>query len=186
MVTWLFYLNYLKKDIYRMVFKFSEIYLFFSQKRYSVTTPGGRHITGKTFIKLLIDFFIRGKMFYTHFLALFNSKHYAEVRNKRTSHLSCGHQSLREHSWTFLLLLCIECSESCCLSSNLNCNAFSSQWRLARCQKVLSFPYSPNVDRNLCFMSPEKVEGTKISLNSDFITSLTCSLLCFERIQCKN
>lgn len=77
-ITW-------KYEIYRMVFDFSEISFFFPpQKRYSVTTPGGRHITQKTFMKLLIDFFLRGKMFYTHFLALFNSKHYGEVRNKRT------------------------------------------------------------------------------------------------------
>lgn len=150
MVPWHFLSEFLENKRFTGWFSSSvRSFFFFFQKSCSVTSPGDRHITWKTFMKLLIDFFLRGKMFRTHFHALFNSKHYAEVRKKRTffsSHPSCGHhrpRSLREHSWTFLLLLYSEFSGPAACPPSSSVIHLTPQWRLDRCRKVVSFPYSP-------------------------------------------
>lgn len=80
-------------------------------------------------MKLYIDF-LRGKMFYTHFPALFNSKHYAEVRNKRTfflfSPIMSASQAKVFKTAQLNLLLYSEFSEYCCLSSKFICNTFNT------------------------------------------------------------
>lgn len=77
MVSWHFYPKFLKLRDFRDGFQ-DQWCIFFFQKSFSVKTLGSRHHV-ETFMKLLIDFFLRGKMFCTHFPGLFfNSKHYVE------------------------------------------------------------------------------------------------------------
>lgn len=106
-----------------MVFKISDVYILFffspkkqtnNNKKCSLKTPGDRHHM-ETFMKSLIDFFLRGKRFCTHFPALFfNSKHYAEPLGIKRHFLpplsSPRHhraRSFTEHSWTFLFLFAL-------------------------------------------------------------------------------
>jgi len=70
--------EFLKNRRFTGWFSRSVASIFFFPKSCSVKTPGGRHHM-ETFMKLLIDFFLREKTSPTHFPAIFfNSKHYAE------------------------------------------------------------------------------------------------------------
>lgn len=104
-----------------------------------------------------------------------------------SSHPSCWHhrpRSLRQHSWTFCFTLNSQSIAAC--PPSLSVIRLTPQPRLARCQKVLSFPYSPKYTQKPLFDVPWERGRDYDFSELRFHHNPTRSLVWIERIQGKN